>query len=127
MPANSWGADICLGCHSIFASILPSREELERFYAQYNLTYTGGGRKRGSVDRQKRYAYQYLSCVRRYRERGNLLDVGSSNNPFPNYAASAGFRVTVLDHVRPSRLSSETEFIKGTADKSPTWKAASMW
>ena len=99
--------------------MLPSQKELDRFYAQFNLTYSGGGRKRGSVDRQKRYAYQYLSCVRRYRERGNLLDVGSSTNPFPNYAAAAGFRVTVLDHVRPSHLSSEIEFIKGTADAKP--------
>ena len=71
MTANSWGADVCAVCHSIFASTLPSREELDRFYAQFNLTYSGGGRKRGAVDRQKRYAYRYLSRVRRYRERGS--------------------------------------------------------
>lgn len=119
MTANSWGADVCSECHSIFASMLPGQEELDRFYAQFNPTYSGGGRKRGSVDRQKRYAYRYLSCVRRYRQSGNLLDVGSSNNPFPNYAATAGFRVTVLDHVRPICLSSEIEFIKGVADSNP--------
>jgi hypothetical protein len=119
MTANSWGADVCCGCHSIFASILPSQEELNRFYAQFNLTYSGGGRERGAADRQKRYACRYLSYVRRYREHGNLLDVGSSTNPFPNYAAAAGFRVTVLDHVRPGHLSPEIEFIKGTAGKKP--------
>ena len=113
MTANSWGADVCSGCHSISVSMLPGQEELDRFYAQYNLTYSGGGRKRGSVDRQDRYAKKYLSCVRRYRGCGKLLDVGSSNNPFPNYAATAGFSVTVLDHVRPSHLSSEIEFING--------------
>lgn len=110
-----WGAHVCSECHSIFSSTLPDPTDLQRYYAEFNVTYHGGGRASGANDRQKRYALEYLLLVKRYCRTGSLLDVGSSTNPFPNYATRDGFKVTVLDYVRPSGLLPNIEFIEGTA------------
>jgi len=120
-PACSapWGADVCTGCGSVSASTLPSVEELRTFYAKFNVEYSGGGRQRGAADRQIRYARAYLALVRRFRQRGRLIDIGPSTNPFPNYAAEAGYQVTVVDYMRPVGLDPRIEFVQGTAEARP--------
>lgn len=92
--------------------VLPSMSDLAEFYARYNDTYTGGGVSEGR--NLQRYAQRYLQLVRRYCETGSLIDVGSSNNPFPNVAARHGFRTTMLDFERPRSLADGIEYVQGS-------------
>jgi SAM-dependent methyltransferase len=91
--------------------VLPSADEISNFYATYNQQYTGGG---GSAGRNlRRYATRYLQIVQAHRQAGRLIDIGSSNNPFPNQAAGAGFEVTMMDFVRPPALDPAVRYIEG--------------
>jgi len=52
-----------------------------------------------------------------FKKSARLIDIGSSTSPFPNYAAEAGYEVTVADYVRPSNLHRSIRFIEGTLNK----------
>ncbi len=106
----------CKQCGSICAVTLPSTEELSRYYEKFNLNYHGGGREDNADNRQKRYAKKYLEVVNQYSTGKKLIDIGSSTNPFPNYALNQGYNVTVLDYLKPKDLSSNIEFIAGAID-----------
>lgn len=95
---------------------LPSHGEIAAFYATYNDNYTGGGSSGGT--NLERYAQRYLELVHRHAARsGRLIDVGSSNNPFPTLAAASGFKTTVMDFVRPRNLSSQVKFVAGNVNE----------
>lgn len=106
----------CEKCGSICAIHLPGKEVLKKYYAKFNKTYHGGGRKKSAVNRQKQYATKYLEIVNKYRTGEHLMDVGSSTNPFPNYALHEGYNVTVLDYIKPENLSNAIKFITGAID-----------
>lgn len=91
---------------------LPSMEELAQFYARYNEAYTGGGASEGR--NLQRYAQRYLQVVRGYCKAGTLIDVGSSNNPFPNVAAAHGFHTTMLDFEEPRNLAPAIHYVQGS-------------
>jgi SAM-dependent methyltransferase len=109
--ARPWGAAECPHCESVSVAQLPSHADIAAFYADYHLRYDGGGSSGGR--NLERYARRYLQIVRRWRRGGRLIDVGSSNNPFPNHAAAAGFETTVLDFARPVGLDDKVRFIEG--------------
>jgi SAM-dependent methyltransferase len=93
---------------------IPPPETLAAYYAAYVDTYSGGGDSGGA--NMRRYAQRYAALVQRFVPTARpltLLDVGTSNNPFPNVMAALGHRVTVLDYVRPRDLSAEVEFVAG--------------
>jgi SAM-dependent methyltransferase len=91
--------------------VLPSAEAISTFYATYNQQYTGGGASAGL--NLRRYAARYLQIVLRHRQGGRLIDIGSSNNPFPNHASEVGFEVTIVDFVRPPALAPTVHYIEG--------------
>ena len=105
---RAWGGCPCEACGSVNVTEVPDEEALSRFYAGYGETYRGGG---GHLER---YARRYLQLVRRHVRAGRLLDVGCSNNPFPDLAQRAGFGVHVLDYVRPAALGPEVGFSAGS-------------
>jgi SAM-dependent methyltransferase len=108
---KEWGGGECPTCGSVSVASVPTEEQLDRFYQSYNDMYEGGG---GSGGRnQIRYATRYLRFVTRYAGPGELIDVGSSTNPFPNVAATAGFSVTVMDYARPRELDPQVRFVAG--------------
>lgn len=112
---SGWNGATCVSCASISVVTPPSAERLAECYASYS-DYHGGGRRHGARERQKKYAITYLSVVKRFApDNSTLLDIGSANNPFPNYAAETGYRVTVLDYVRPEGLHSAIAFVQGVA------------
>jgi SAM-dependent methyltransferase len=109
-----WGGAECPACGSVSVVAVPSPAELAAYYASYVDTYTGGGESGGA--NMRRYAERYAALVRRFVPTGrplDLLDVGTSNNPFPNVMAALGHRVTVMDYVRPPELADEVAFIAG--------------
>jgi SAM-dependent methyltransferase len=106
-----WGGGECDACHSTSMPVLPSAAEIAGFYARYNQHYTGGGASAGR--NLERYAKRYLQIVRRWRTGGRLIDIGSSNNPFPSRAAAAGFDTTMMDFVKPPSLAASVRFIEG--------------
>ncbi len=106
-----WHGGECGACGSVSMPVLPSAAEISAFYATYNQSYTGGGASAGR--NLQRYASRYLQIVQRHRQSGRLIDVGSSNNPFPNHAARAGFEVTMMDFVRPPSLDPAVRYIEG--------------
>lgn len=112
LVAKRWGGAECGYCRSVSTHILPTREEIARFYQSYSEVYSGGGSSGGQ--NLKRYADRYLQIVRQHVGARKLIDVGSSTNPFPNVAAGAGFDVTVMDYVRPSGLSPSIRFLQGS-------------
>jgi len=109
-----WGGSVCGACGSVSVTELPTLEDLAEFYHDYNTTYTGGGRSKGARHRQTRYAKRHLRTVMKFKRSGRLIDIGSSTSPFPNYAAEAGYRVTVVDYEQPPKLSRDIRFIQGT-------------
>lgn len=109
-------AMVCIKCHSFAPNILPTDEEISKFYAAFNETYCGGGRVHGRPERLQRYARRYLSVVQDFHGIGSLIDVGSSTNPFPNLADQAGYKVTVADYLRPAKLSAQIEFVPAALD-----------
>jgi SAM-dependent methyltransferase len=109
--ARPWGGGECASCGSVSMPVLPSAEEISAFYATYNQQYTGGGASAGR--NLRRYATRYLQIVQQHRRSGRLIDVGSSNNPFPNHAAKAGFEVTMMDFVRPPSLNPAVRYFEG--------------
>ncbi len=90
---------------------VPGAAELAEFYASYGERYSGGGSSGGA--NLARYARRYLAFVREHAQAGRLVDVGSSNSPFPDLAAAAGFDTTVMDFVRPAALSEGVRFVAG--------------
>lgn len=109
---KEWGGGECPACESVSVASVPSEVELDRFYNSYNVTYEGGGRSGGR--NLIRYADRYLRYVTRFAGPRDLIDVGSSTNPFPNVAATAGFSVTVMDYVRPKELDPRVRFVAGS-------------
>lgn len=97
-----------MGCGSVNVTKLPGEQELSRFYSDYVNTYCGGG---GHL---KQYGRKYLQLLQKHTTAGRLLDVGSSNNPFPSFAQHAGFSVHVLDYVRPPDLDPAVKFVRGS-------------
>jgi len=106
----------CSECGSISACRLPGQAELDEFYRTFNQNYAGGGRKEGRSERQDTYAARYLQLVNTYARGTSLVDVGSSTNPFPNRAKSAGYDVTVVDYVKPAGLAEGIRFVPGSLD-----------
>jgi len=104
-------ASFCPSCYSVFALNLPSEEELAAYYFDFNEDYHGGGRSKEAKKRQLRYAKKYLKIVERFSTAGSLIDIGSSNNPFPDIAHEKGYQVTVVDYVRPKELHPDITFI----------------
>jgi hypothetical protein len=111
---KQWGGGECASCGSVSVAVVPTNEVLAKFYLAYNEKYKGGGSSEGK--NLKRYASRYLDIVQRYAKSGLLIDVGSSTNPFPSQAVSAGFNVTALDYVRPTGLAPQVLFIQGNVD-----------
>ncbi len=108
---QAWGGGECNDCDSTSMPVPPSAAEIAAFYARYNQNYTGGGASAGR--NLERYAKRYLQIVRRWRTGGRLIDIGSSNNPFPSRAAAAGFDTTMMDFVKPPSLAASVRFIEG--------------
>jgi SAM-dependent methyltransferase len=109
-----WGGAECPACGSVSVTEIPTPEILAAYYAAYVDTYSGGGDSGGAS--MRRYAERYSALVRRFVPSGRplkLLDVGTSNNPFPNVMAALGHHVTVLDYVRPHGLAGGVEFVAG--------------
>lgn len=96
--------DFCPTCYSVFAINIPTDKELADYYERFNDDYHGGGRSKGAKNRQLKYAEEYLKIVDRFSTLGSLIDIGSSNNPFPNIAHKKGYKVTVVDYVKPKEL-----------------------
>ena len=74
---------------------------------RFNENYNGGG---GNLEN---YAMKYLQIVKKYVSSGKLIDVGSSNSPFPMLAAKNDFNVTSADISNPSIMSTNIKYIKG--------------
>lgn len=55
--------NFCPKCHSVFATNIPTDEELAEYYKFFNEDYHGGGRILGSKKRQLQYAEKYLKVV----------------------------------------------------------------
>lgn len=108
--------NFCPKCHSVFATNIPTDEELAEYYKFFNEDYHGGGRTLGSKKRQLQYAEKYLKVVDQFSNGKLLIDIGSSNNPFPNIAHSQGYKVTVVDYVKPQKLSPEICFIESNIE-----------
>lgn len=109
-----WGGAECPSCESVSVVALPSPAELAAYYAAYVDSYTGGGKSGGA--NMRRYADRYAALVERFVENRRalrILDVGTSNNPFPNLMSIRGHEVTVLDYAKPHGLADSVEFIAG--------------
>ena len=107
----------CPKCFSVYAKETPSDAILQNYYSKFNQHYHGGGRRKGASKRQQLYAMKYLKIVSQYLERGTLLDIGSSTNPFPNIALEKGFNVSIADYSKPSNLDPEVEYIESPVEK----------
>lgn len=105
-----------MACGSISVTNLPSSDELERYYLEFNQGYHGGGRLKGARSRQVRYGYAYLKPLLALQSGVRLLDIGSSTNPFPNIALAHGYDVTVLDYIPPCDLDTRARFVKGVIE-----------
>lgn len=114
LVSKQWGGGECDTCGSVSVVVVPTNEALAKFYLAFNEAYKGGGSSEGR--NLKRYARRYLSIIQRYVKKGALIDIGSSTNPFPNYAASEGFDVTALDYIKPADISQQVRFIQGSID-----------
>ena len=108
---REWGGGECAACGSVSVASVPTEESLNDFYYSYNDSYEGGGSSGGR--NLTRYAMRYLRLVQRFAGPGELIDVGSSTSPFPNFAGNAGFSVTVMDYVRPKGLDPVVRFVAG--------------
>ena len=113
-PTQAWGGAECVACGSVSTVLVPSNETLSAFYNQFNQSYVGGGTSEGK--NLKRYSRQYLKIINRYCKKGALIDIGSSTNPFPNDAQTAGFQVTALDYIKPKDISPLVKFVQGSID-----------
>lgn len=113
MP-KQWGGAECDACGSVSVAVVPTNEELAEFYRAFNEAYKGGGSSEGK--NLTRYARRYLHIIQKYTETGTLIDIGSSTNPFPSYAANEGFNVTALDYIKPVDISQQVRFIQGSID-----------
>jgi 2-polyprenyl-3-methyl-5-hydroxy-6-metoxy-1,4-benzoquinol methylase len=102
----------CLKCYSISTIDMPSRDEISDYYNEFNISYTGGG----NAKNQSKYAYKYLNLVKKHiLANSNILDIGSSTSPFPNYA-NLYFNVSVLDIIKPLNLNDKITFKSGFLD-----------
>ena len=113
---RDWGGMECASCHSVIVTKVPSNEELSDFYQSYNDNYVGGGTSAGR--NQIRYARKYLELVHEVKSDGTLIDVGCANNPFPNLAAAAGYKVTASDFTKPRELHADVKFLAGQLNDS---------
>jgi hypothetical protein len=113
----------CSKCYSVFTENLPSDQELTEYYKRFNQAYHGGGRSKGAKKRQIKYALKYLKVVDKFSNNGKqLIDIGSSNNPFPNVACNKGYKVTVVDYVKPIELDPSICFISSSIENLNTIK-----
>jgi hypothetical protein len=108
--------EFCKNCGSVFATNMPTDEELAEYYRNFNIVYHGGGRTNGAENRQFRYAEKYLDIVNKFSNGKLLIDIGSSNNPFPNIAQSNGYNVTIVDYVKPQNLNTKITFINSNIE-----------
>jgi SAM-dependent methyltransferase len=106
----------CPYCYSVYASTIPSDEELNTYYNNYNINYHGGGRSKGAKNRQLLYAKKYLSIIDRFSDGKELIDIGSSTNPFPNIAQQSGYRVSVVDYAKPEELHTAITFVSSSIE-----------
>lgn len=110
----------CPNCFSIYAKEIPSDKELSVYYNKFNESYTGGGRSKGAIKRQNKYANIYIRLVNKYANGKSLIDIGSSTNPFPNVALAKGYQVTIADFVKPKNLNGEIKFIESSLENIDT-------
>ena len=96
---REWGGVECSNCRSINSPIIPSEQELIDHYSRDIPFYSDALKKKSLFMDSKisRYSYRYLKLVLRFVNSGLLLDIGSANTPFPNYAAKSKFVVTSAD------------------------------
>jgi SAM-dependent methyltransferase len=106
----------CPSCFSVYSKEIPSDLELAEYYSNYNLKYHGGGRDTGAETRQIKYAEKYLRYVDRYTIGKSILDVGSANSPFPNFAFKKGYQVSVLDYTKPLFLENQVTFYQSSLE-----------
>ena len=112
--------EYCPNCFSVFTKKLPSQKELNNYYNQFNIDYHGGGRSKGAVNRQIKYANLYMQFINKHAKGKYLIDIGSSNNPLPNIAYSNGYQVTIADFIKPNNLNSNITFIKESIENIDT-------
>jgi SAM-dependent methyltransferase len=110
---QAWGGAECEVCGSVSVAEIPTPEVLSAYYERYAQVYTGGGQSGGA--NMLRYAQRYLKLVRAHHSGAPalLLDVGSSNNPFPGLAAAAGWKTTMVDFTQPKKPEAAVEFVQG--------------
>lgn len=111
---KQWGGGECSMCKSVSVTVVPTNEELAKYYRTFNEAYKGGGSSEGR--NLRRYACRYLNIIQKYIKSGMLIDIGSSTNPFPSHASAEGFDVTALDYIKPVEISQQVRFIQGSID-----------
>jgi SAM-dependent methyltransferase len=105
----------CAGCGSVQVIELPSIEELQKYYAEYNEGYTAGMGARYQVEMSKRFRAK-LDLIQRTTKGQRLLDVGSGEGLFLRLAAESGFSAVGCDYSLRSTYAPSVEVVQGTLD-----------
>lgn len=111
---QDWGGAECEKCHSVSTAEVPTNQQLADYYDKFNQAYQGGGKSEGK--NLKRYSRRYLEIIQPYYQKGSLIDIGSSTNPFPNDASLAGFESSALDYIKPAEILPQVKFVQGSID-----------
>lgn len=107
----------CCNCGSEITSKLPSDEEIQSYYEEYNVKFLSGGRHTNKDVRAYKRALNNLNFVSKYITKGDqILDVGCSNSPFPNLAFEKGIKVDACDYIRPEKLNRKIGFYNVAID-----------
>lgn len=108
-----WGGVECPECRSVSVITLPTTEELNVYYTDFNDKYLGGTKDGGNL---QKYANRYLDLVKLYSPGGSLIDIGSSTSPFPNLSLHNKFDVAIIDYIKPKNLDSRIKYINANLD-----------
>lgn len=106
----------CSGCGSVQVIELPSIEELQKYYAEYNEGYTAGMGARYEVEMSKRF-HAKLDLMLRTTQGKSLLDVGSGEGLFLKLAAARGFSAVGCDYSPRSSYAPGVKVVQGTLDQ----------
>ena len=98
LNARGYSIVECLKCGLRFITPQPSDRELSEFYAGFDQQDTWRG------DGDQRFDHKLCSWIRKYKDRGSVLDVGSSRGNFLLAMRKGGFSVF---GVEPSPKNSE--------------------